>query len=50
MGFGKTQIRKLISEFEEIGYFLEMDDLELVSLKDLEASDGLYERNFVKML
>jgi 8-oxo-dGTP pyrophosphatase MutT (NUDIX family) len=50
IGFGKTQIRKLISEFEEIGYFLEMDDLELVSLKDLEASDGLYERNFVKML
>jgi 8-oxo-dGTP pyrophosphatase MutT (NUDIX family) len=50
MGFGKTQIRKLISEFEEIGYFFEMDDLELVSLKDLEASDGLYERNFVKML
>jgi 8-oxo-dGTP pyrophosphatase MutT (NUDIX family) len=50
MGFGKTQIRKLISEFEEIGYFLEMDDLELVSLKDLQATDGLYERNFVKML
>lgn len=50
MGFRKTQIRKLISEFEEIGYFLEMDDLDLVSLKDLQSADGLYERNFVKML
>jgi len=50
MGFEKTQIRNLISEFQEIGYFLEMDDLDIVSLKDLQASDGLYERNFVKML
>lgn len=50
MGFNKIEIRKLISEFEEIGYFLEMDDLELVSLKELQTPDGLYERNFVKML
>jgi 8-oxo-dGTP pyrophosphatase MutT (NUDIX family) len=50
MGFNKIQIRKLISEFEEIGYFLEMDDLELVGLKDLQEANGLFERNFVKML
>ena len=50
MGFGKTEIRKLITEFEDIGYFLEMDDLELVSLKDLQSDNGLYERNFVKIL
>jgi 8-oxo-dGTP pyrophosphatase MutT (NUDIX family) len=50
LGFSKSEIKRLIKEFEDIGYYLEMDDLDVVSLRDINALDGLYERNLVNML
>jgi len=46
----KKDIGKILKELEEIGYYLEMDDLELVTLDRLKMEDGLYERDFVNML
>lgn len=46
----KRDIRYLKNKFEELGYYLEMDDLDLVPLEKLRERYGLYERNFVEML
>jgi hypothetical protein len=46
----KPEIRRILAEFEELGYYLEMDDIDLVSYRDLKEDDGLYEREFLNML
>lgn len=49
-GLTKQQINRLISEFDDISVYLEMDDLDLVSKSDLSAEDGLYERKLIRLL
>jgi hypothetical protein len=51
MGFTKSQINQLIGEFETLGYYLEMDDLDLATYDELKSKYGLYEWNgFYKLL
>ena len=48
-GFTKTKINELIQELKELGYYLEMDNLELVSAQDLKSSNGIYERDILNI-
>jgi 8-oxo-dGTP pyrophosphatase MutT (NUDIX family) len=49
-GLERNDIRKIIEVLKELSYYLEMDDLDLVSLNELQAHDGLYERDLVKII
>jgi hypothetical protein len=43
-------IKSIIDKLTDLSYYLEIDDLDLASLKQLEAPDGLYERSLVDIL
>lgn len=48
--FTKPEIRRIVNEFEEIGYYLEMDDLDVVSFDELSQPDGLYEKDIIRLI
>lgn len=49
-GLDKSEIVSILDKLTELSYYLEMDDLELVTKEELIASDGLYEKDLSKII
>jgi len=49
-GLDKSKIVSILDKLTELSYYLEMDDLELVTKDELIAFDGLYEKDLSKII